>query len=99
MTRARIGSWILGVVVLWLLVSRPISAIGPAVIVLHGGALQAPVVVHPPIGSFVFMWAAGNIYEHQREGTLPPGLEGRCRYDARGSPRMSGSSTCRRALA
>ena len=54
MTGARIGSWILGVVVLLLLMSRAISAIGPAVVVLHGGALQVPVVIHPPIGSFVF---------------------------------------------
>jgi hypothetical protein len=77
MTRARIGSWLLGVVVLLLLVCRPIAAIGPAVIVIHGGALQVPLVVHPRIGSFVFMWAAGNMYERQRPGMLPPGLEGR----------------------
>jgi hypothetical protein len=65
------------VVVLSLLVCRPIAAIGPAAIVIHGGALQVPLVVHPPIGSFVFMWAAGNMYERQRAGLLPPGLEGR----------------------
>ena len=77
MTRARFGPWILGVVVLLVLVSRHLFAIGPAFIVLHGGTLQAPIVINPSIGSLVFMWAAGNMYEHQHEGTLPPGLEGR----------------------
>ena len=77
MARARIGSCILGAVVVVLLVSRSLSAIGPAVIVIHGNALQTPVVIHPAIGDFVFMWAGGNMYEGHREGTLPPGLEGR----------------------
>jgi hypothetical protein len=77
MTRARLGSWMVGVVVVLLLVSRHLLAIGPAFVVLHGGTLQDPVVVHPPIGSLVFMWAAGNMYEHQREGTIPTGLAGR----------------------
>jgi len=39
-TRARYGSWLLGVALLLLFVSRPISAIGPAYIVVHGGALR-----------------------------------------------------------
>ncbi|MEO7191993.1 MAG: hypothetical protein ABI051_13145 [Vicinamibacterales bacterium] len=77
MTRARIGSWILGVVVLAFLVSQSTLAIGPAFVVLHGGALQRPIVLRPAIGSLMFMWAGGNWYEHQAEGTLPPGLEGR----------------------
>jgi hypothetical protein len=79
MTRARYGSWLLGVALLLLFVSRPISAIGPAYIVVHGGALQSPVVIRPEIGSFMFMWAAGNFYEHKRRGemSIPSGLQGR----------------------
>jgi hypothetical protein len=81
MTRARIGSCMLGMVVLLLIVSRSLSAIGPAAIVIHGNGLQTPVVVHPAIGDFVFMWAGGNMYEGHREGALPPGLEGRSYLD------------------
>jgi hypothetical protein len=79
MTRTRFGSWILGVVVLLLLVSRAVSAIGPAHIVVHGGSLQSPTVLSPQIGSLVFMWAAGNFYEKQRpeQFTIPSRLKGR----------------------
>lgn len=78
MTRARIGSWILGVLALFALGSRPISAIGPAAIVLHGGALTTPVVIHPPIGSFMFMWGAGTgLYDNRSANAIPSGLEGR----------------------
>ena len=76
MTRARFGSWVLGVVVLVLLISQSMSAIGPAFVVLHGGALQSPIVLRPAIGSLMFMWAGGNWYEHQREMKIPSGLEG-----------------------
>jgi hypothetical protein len=41
MTRARFGSWMLGVAILLLFVSKSMSAIGPAAILLHGGGLQA----------------------------------------------------------
>ena len=79
MTRARIGSCILGVVVLLLLVSRSLSAIGPAFVVVHGGALQNPIVLRPAIGSLMFMWQAGNFYEYVRPDnmTIPGGLQGR----------------------
>ena len=77
MARARIGSCILGAVVVLFLVSRSLSAIGPAAIVIHGSALQTPVVIRPPIGTLVFMWAGGNWYEHQTEMKIPSGLEGR----------------------
>jgi hypothetical protein len=79
MTRARIGSWILGVAVLLLLGARPTSAIGPAFIVIHGGALQAPVVIRPDVGRLMFMWQAGNFYEHRRpdDMTIPGLLQGR----------------------
>jgi len=77
MTRARIGSCVLGVVVLFLLVSRSLSAIGPAFVVVHGGALQNPIVLRPAIGSLMFQWSAGNFYEHQSEMKIPSGLEGR----------------------
>lgn len=79
MTLARYGSWLLGVILLLLFVPLPISAIGPAFIVVHGGALQSPIVIRPEIGSFMFMWAAGNAYEHKRreEMTIPSGLQGR----------------------
>ena len=63
MTRARLGSCVLGVVVLFLLVSRSLSAIGPAFVVVHGGALQNPIVLRPAIGSLMFLWSAGNFYE------------------------------------
>jgi hypothetical protein len=83
MTRARYGSWLLGVVIFLLLVFRPISAIGPAFIVVHGGGLQRPVVIRPEIGSLMFMWTAGNVYEHKRreDMTIPSGLEGRRYFD------------------
>jgi hypothetical protein len=79
MTRARIGSWILGVTVLSLFVTRPTSAIGPAFIVIHGGALQAPVVIRPGEARLMFMWQAGNFYEHRRpeDMTIPGLLQGR----------------------
>lgn len=79
MKRAHVGSWILGVALLIFFVSRSISAIGPAFIVLHGGSLQSPIVIRPAIGSFMFMWAAGNFYERQRpeEQSIPSGLQGR----------------------
>ena len=57
MTRARLASWILGVAILLLLVAKSVTAIGPGAILLHGGELQAPIVVRPQIGSFIFMWA------------------------------------------
>lgn len=79
MIRARIGSWILGVAVLLLLVTRPTSAVGPAFIVIHGGGLQAPVVIRPGVARLMFMWQAGNFYEHRRpeDMTIPGGLLGR----------------------
>ena len=81
MTRARIGSCVLGVVVLFLLVSRSLSAIGPAFVVVHGGALQNPIVLRPAIGSLMFLWAAGNFYEHESEMKIPSGLERRRYFD------------------
>jgi hypothetical protein len=79
MKRTRFGSWILGTVFLLFVASRAISAIGPAFVVVHGGALQTPIVIRPAIGSLMFMWAAGNFYETQRleEKTIPSGLQDR----------------------
>ena len=77
MTRLRIGSSVLGVAVLLLLGLQSMSAIGPAFVVLHGGALQGPIVLRPSIGSLMFLWTAGNFYEHQSEMKIPAGLEGR----------------------
>ena len=77
MRRVHFGSWILGVAILVLFVSRPVTAIGPAAILLHGGGLQAPIVVRPPIGSFVFMWGGGTLYDRQGGAKIPSGLEGR----------------------
>jgi hypothetical protein len=71
----------LGVVVLLLLASPRMSAVGPAYIVVHGGALQSPVVLRPADGSLMFMWAGGNSYEHQQAMTIPSGLEGRAYLD------------------
>jgi len=65
MTRARFGSWIFGVALLLLFVSKSVTAIGPAAILLHGEGLQAPVVVRPQIGSIVFMWGGGTRYDNQ----------------------------------
>lgn len=79
MTRSRIRSWVLGVALLVLLVSQSMYAIGPAFVVVHGGALQNPIVLRPAIGSLMFMWQAGNFYEHIRpeDMTIPGGLQGR----------------------
>jgi hypothetical protein len=77
MTHARFASWTLGVAILLLFVSRSMSAIGPAAILLHGGELQAPIVVRPQIGSFVFMWGGGTRYDQQGGAAMPPGLDGR----------------------
>jgi hypothetical protein len=77
MTRLRIGSRVLGVAILVLLVSQSMYAIGPAFIVVHGGALQNSIVLRPAIGSLMFLWTAGNFYEHQSEMRIPSGLEGR----------------------
>jgi hypothetical protein len=77
MTRARVLSWVLGMAILVMLASQSMSAIGPAFVVLHGGALQNPIVLRPAIGSLMFLWAGGNFYEHQRDMKIPSGLEGR----------------------
>lgn len=79
MTRARVGSWILGVAVLLLFVTRTTSALGPAFIVIHGGPLQAPIVIRPGEGRLMFMWQAGNVYERIRPEnmTIPAGLQDR----------------------
>ena len=77
MTRGRFGSWILGVVIFVLFVSKSMPAIGPAAIVLHGGVLQAPIVVRPEIGSFIFMWGSGTMYDRQSGASIPSGLDGR----------------------
>lgn len=77
MTRARVALWSLGVAILLLVVSRSMSAIGPAYIVVHGGELQAPIVIRPQIGSFVFMWGAGTRSYDTQKSDLPTGLEGR----------------------
>ncbi len=77
MIRARIASWIVGAVVLMLLVCQSVSAIGPAFVVLHGGSLQNPLVLRPAIGSLMFFWAGGNLYEQRREPSIPSGLDGR----------------------
>jgi hypothetical protein len=81
MTRARIGSCTLSIVILLLFGTRPTSAIGPAFIVIHGGALKAPIVIRPAEASLMFMWQAGNVYEHRRsEDMTIPGLLQSRRY-------------------
>lgn len=82
MTRARFGSWILGVALLLLFVSKSVTAIGPAAILLHGEGLQAPVVVRPQRGSFVFMWGGGTRCDNQSGVRIPSGLDGRRYLDA-----------------
>src|SRR6476660_3679169 len=77
MTRSRIRSWVLGVALLVLLVSQSVYAIGPAFVVVHGGALQNPIVLRPAIGSLMFLWSAGTFYEHQSGMKIPSGLDGR----------------------
>lgn len=78
MTRARFGLWTLGVVVLLLCVSRTLSAIGPAYIVVHGGSLQTPIVLRPAIGMLKFMWGGGTrYYDSQHGAPMPAGLDGR----------------------
>jgi hypothetical protein len=78
MTRARFGLWTLGVIVLLLCVSRTLSAIGPAYIVVHGGELHAPLVLRPAIGALKFMWGGGTpYYDSQHEAPMPTGLDGR----------------------
>ena len=77
MKRARFASWTLGVAFLLLLVSRAMSAIGPAAIVVHGGELRTPIVIRPAIGSFVFMWGGGTPHYDTAKAAPPPGLDGR----------------------
>jgi hypothetical protein len=77
MTRARVGSWMLGVAILLLFISKSTSAIGPAAILLHGGGLQAPIVVRPQIGSFIFMWGGGTRQYDTQKPAPPTGLDGR----------------------
>jgi len=76
MTRARVGSWILGVATLVLFVSRSLSAVGPAAILIHGGELPA-IIVYPNIGSFQFMWAGGVPHYDTQRAAAPTGLEDR----------------------
>jgi hypothetical protein len=78
MTRTRYGSWLLGVVVLLACISQSVSAVGPAWIVVHGGALQSPIVIRPTT-NFQFMWQAGGFYERVRpeDMRIPGSLQGR----------------------
>lgn len=77
MTRARFGSVVLGVAILLLCVSKSLSAIGPAAIVLHGGDLKSPLVTRPAIGSLHCLWAAGTPHYDRSKTDIPAGLEGR----------------------
>lgn len=78
MTRTRVGSWVLGGAFVVLVVSRSLSAIGPAAILVHGGELPVPIVIRPAIGSFAFMWGGGvPHYDTQGRADRPTGLEGR----------------------
>jgi hypothetical protein len=78
MTRARFGWWVVGVAIVLLFVSKSLSAIGPAYIVVHGGELQAPIVLRPGIGVLKFMWGGGTrYYDTQLEAPMPTGLDGR----------------------
>jgi hypothetical protein len=78
MTRARFGWWVVGVAIVLLFVSKSLFAIGPAYIVVHGGQLQAPIVLRPGIGVLKFMWGGGTrYYDTQHEAPMPTGLDGR----------------------
>ena len=78
MTRRRLlgGCVLASVAILLLFVSRSMSAIGPAAILIHGGELQTPILVRPTIGSFVFMWGGGTPhYDTQSRAARPADLD------------------------
>jgi hypothetical protein len=72
MTLVRCRSWLLGVALVSLLVTKPLLAVGPSYVMFYGGPLEAPVVQALPIGSATFLWDP-----YRRGGTIPGGLEGR----------------------
>ena len=84
MTRAKYRSWLLGVAVLWLLVSTPVWAISPTMIMIYGDGLQNPIVARAQDPSefsvYEFLWNAmrGGTFDGTRwTGNLPKGLNGR----------------------
>ena len=68
------------VVAVWLAaVSVPLRALGPALVMFHGGDLEAPVIVRTNYDTN-FLWNPTNggvQWGSRTRGTLPPNLEGR----------------------
>jgi hypothetical protein len=64
-------------------VTLPLQAIGPAILMFYGGDLKEPVLVFPGNPSYnptSFIWNPSNggvPYASLKRGTLPPNLEGR----------------------
>lgn len=59
--------------------SSPLRAVGPALVMLHGGDLSAPVIVRTNYDTS-FLWNPTNggvQWGSRTRGTLPPSLEGR----------------------
>jgi hypothetical protein len=65
------------------IISLPLRAIGPAILMFYGGDLREPVLVFPGNPSYnptSFIWNpvnGGVPYASEKRGTLPPNLEGR----------------------
>lgn len=81
MTRVRLSSSVLAMAFLVLLASSSLHATRPFAIVLHGGGLQKPIVLHPEVEHMTYFWTGGNEYEGQRNMKIPAGLEGTPYFD------------------
>jgi hypothetical protein len=79
MTRARSGSWLLGVAVCSLLASTPVFAISPSYVVFYGDPLAVPAVFQvDPTLETGFLWSALARHDGSlQRGTLPRFLDGR----------------------
>jgi hypothetical protein len=76
---SRLALFVVAIALLVVGTSSPLRAIGPALVMLHGGDLAAPVIVRTNYDTS-FLWNPTNggvQWGSRTQGTLPPGLEGR----------------------
>ena len=79
----RLTSFVVTALLVMVVTSLPLRAIGPAILMFYGGDLKQPVLVFPGNPSYnptSLIWnpANGGVpYASGKRGTLPPNLEGR----------------------
>ena len=79
MDRLRYRSWLLGVVLLSFVVTRPLLAVGPSIIMFYGASLQRPIVIRGEDlpSDLPLAWRSGMQFVQPTPWTPPAGLDGR----------------------